>query len=808
MASTSSSSSSSSSGQVTQSDDFILQQLKQMVANAPTPEMAKFAQSQLDMYKSLHVNFTPASKASLFGSGVAINLLGYSNEPPTVTKKKGSGGKSGLTMVVFKFVTPYLSFTAKPNSGLSVSNDLSSLTFIGKQPVRLHSNSTISITLFGKAHSYNPKAGGWYRFIGFTASLGDKRDDGLHWVNYRASELVHIPNGPSDAALAEMLNRNYSGHRYPLKYIPNEIFPNEDQVSVAIENERKRIQEARIKENKKLEEFSEIPKRNEVEKAISICMRGSLSVLNETNDPYDMGAYIAGRRTVIIPLNPEMVPFQIGDSIIHVRPPEFDPQFGFAEKGKLKSFETTSQEPFEHRAVINVTQQINMMLINGNQVENVAFYVVGRSANGINLYSRFGISNPDSVINILGTCHKEGKMRISAFNGVFSGIVDGGATAGMRCNTTAVYENGLRQRGISIVPFRGFINVFKAIPEVSVEITPAAAIKLINASIYKITGIRVETADDAEEEADLSELVKDDTRYAFTNEKNEINVLTQGRVYNLSETYKLHLPSKKGRSHKTPVTEEIGKYFRLYAMTNALHNFEAGYEEEKEKYFNMPTSDPRKSASAKILATFAKKHSESLLAVASGNRSEEFILPKDVPLHYTIFAISRDLDDPEEYKKLTSYSTEDYNEDLLRELAAEVRTFNETEKSQATHEELALLERAEKRPAPSSSSSSSVPTCSSSSSSSIPISSSSDSGEKDNHSEADTPDLSERVLSDDEELALADDYPDPSPPIDTFVAAPPLSTDDNDDVDDVPVEKPAKKVVQKKKGKPAKKARN
>jgi hypothetical protein len=713
-ASSSSSSTSSSVSAFSRSKAQVYQQVRAQfvkdIESATSPEERAVRQKALEYYdKNVAVTSeTSINRNSLLPSAITVKFHAYVFGPIAAA----GYGKP----VTAKLVMPILPFLfISPGNGVDISNDLCMFSLKGSDGLvfKVYTNSSINISMFGNPVGYNPK-GGWHLFEGVQVGKKITYDPhGRPWRNFNCTKMVAWNEGPPLTTMTDLLTRMFSGYRYPLHRLPPIFYPSTDQISEYILQARKELKAA---DPTKEVNFNAVHTIQEKEEAFRhYVFELSMNVL-PSDDPDGMSAYIHEGRSIVSPHNQVHISAKSGEPIVLISEPQYTAQMVIMKDGKPKISDAKQGYPFTVTGNVDFAQRVQKMVFNygSGSVDAYCLLIHGRYAVGHKYFPFFGVADPQKAA-ILFSTNTGGKRRIDKYPSVVSGTLDHGRTALMQCNTTPnfVGEDMIPEFGLEVVPFRVYPQVVVGIRATCPEITVEFAIHSINRILRK-KGIK----NTPEHEASIGPLVvpNGDQNAIYCNDVNVIHELTNGRVFNVTETDTFFVLPPSGYLEKTvtkhnPVTLASAANFRFYMMSNVIHSHEEAeaFHDIQDEFFGLPTGNLRKKALDKKLAEYATVHSNELKKVMVDDVSDIFTLETDNPnlpageevkFVYNIFAISKELDCINAWTAYACANPPGYSEEEIRARMDEVKEMNvakieSSTRSTVDEDELAALEMAE-----------------------------------------------------------------------------------------------------------------
>lgn len=702
MASSSSSSSSSSSGTTI---DLMRKNLLLHVQNAKTPEERAVAEKYLEFYDRNVVSSsqTPIDRTSIQAAGSNVKFYAYVFGEIAI----GTQGKPTTA----KRVSPILPFTmVTPSNGVSVSNDLNSISFTNAEGAEMviYRDSTISVAAFNAKSGFKAK-GGWHLFEGVCLQAKLQKDShGRPWRNFVCSKITYWKEGPRKSAFVNLLARMFSGPRCQLFQLPQEFYPSESQVADFIMKSREELQAANTT---KQINMNAVFSAQELESAHKHFIFENSMIRNPAIDPNGMAAHIHEGRSILIPSSPVFVPTEFDEPLVTISDQQYSSSMFIMKDGKAKVVETSDIYPFSYKTQVDFVQSVKTMMINmqENTIKANSLLVHGRLALGERYYPGFGIADPVTAAILLTTPITDNKIRADLFPAVISGSLDYGRTAIMNQNSSPSFvgEDKIPEYGLEIVPWRVFTNIIAGIRKTCPEVTVEFAISCINRKLRKAGFTAINQA-----EASIAPLVptgKEVNVDGYCAKNNQTHVLTRKMAFNITESPIFFIKNGGVVNERMPITRGAAANFRFYIMANVIHNDSSTYHAVQEEFFSLDNGSSRKKELAKSLDEYAKVHSQEMNKIIADDVSEVFTANRagavpgiEFRVVYNIFAVSKELDGRAEWDAYCNFHSEEFSDEAIRKRILEIKEINakriqELTRSTLDGDELAALEEAEKK---------------------------------------------------------------------------------------------------------------
>ena len=682
--------------------------LMKQIAIAKTATEKNLAQKNLEFFDRniLATSQTTIDRSSIRASGTTVDFYGYvfGDIVPA----------SGRKPALFKLVMPILLFTMiTPGPGVEISNDLNmfSLKNADGKDVRVYTNSSLFISMFGATSGFNPR-GGWHLFQGVQLPNRVTYDEhGNPYRNFNCTKVTFWQEGPPKTAMVDVVSRMFSGPRYPLHRMPPEYYPSKEEVAAFIERKRHELQEKNPEKQINMNALFSIQEQEEAHRFLifSKSMNSNIAI-----DPHGMNAYIHESRSMISPSVPAYVPTEMGEPVVAVSNHEYSPQILMMKDGKPKLSDASDAYPFTVKGRVDFVQTKQQMLldISTGTLTADSLLVHGSYALGEKFYPFYGIVDPVDSAILLSTPAYNRQSRLDCFPSFVTGTIDHGRTAVMGCNTkpNLVGDDGIPQFGLEVVPFHTYPLIIAGIRNTCVEITVEFLIWCINRKLRK-AGINTTR----EDEASIAPLVptgEEVNEDGYRCRRNLIHEWTEGMAFNITESDIFYVRQENSNARdfqkRNPVTRGSAANFRFYMMANVIHSRAEDYCKTQEDFFGLENGNPEKVKLGKKLDEYAKVHSTELRKIMTDDVSDVFSLDRSGAIPglefrfvFNAFAVSKTLDGAKEWTKYSTWSSEEFSEETIQERIKLVKDLNMKKieantRTTVNDDELAALEAAEK----------------------------------------------------------------------------------------------------------------
>lgn len=678
-------------------------------------------------------------------SGAAVYKL-------NLVTKAGKPFPSYSAPSVSAFGLPFI--LVRPGTqGVAVSEDLTTLTFAHEsgRELRIHTQSTFAIRFVGQYSG--PTSPGWYLVKGASIpnlmtgkpERDQYRNNGQLWEQLTAVSAVRWEDCPNQSMMEPFMSRMIGGVRSVIYPYPRHLVPDHAQIVALAETfgtKTKSPEEAAAEEGASTSgaggstsSGSNRPGIENLNKATTqlldeLMLTHGKNVVNSPLDPHHVIDFLSFKRQIMLPLQPpkaEVIiehPEIVMEGLVTYGGPQC-----LTKDEVPKEIAVSASNPFGVQAVVRLGKTVFRTLPEGGAASVV---VRGFCTLGVGYFSGvMGLYNEKSISILASTPVNHPSFTEEAAPPSRAALYPTVAIGPLGAYQTArenaeehMSADGVVSSVLEFTPFNGYGSIVEGIRNGCIEITRNVAARLIR-SLCVSAGVAADALPSVDGPISIAPIInkfdKDETNpFWNTNKRCRIHEQTDGYVFSPSQSITFYKRSPTGIAVPNDINtrEKIlpttGEDFRFFVMANVVFTNaeqEIEYRAMVSEFYALKTSNPRKAQLAEKLASIAEAHSIEIMKAKSPDEDcATFSIHGKAPFTFELFLVSKVLDCPEFFSKLTEFAHPDFTEEALQKARAVVAAHNAkrfvaTAKDSIDEDELAFLNTVE---------SSQMPICSSS----------------------------------------------------------------------------------------------